>query len=429
MSSIKSTAPRKISFESLGLQKSLVEALNSMAIRRPSQIQIACIPQILKGRDCIGGARTGSGKTLAFAAPILQKLSEDPYGVFALVLTPTRELALQISEQFAALGASMNLRQAVVVGGLDMVNQALALQARPHVVVATPGRLADHIRSSGEEAIAGLRRIKFVVFDEADRLLTPGFADDLDECMGVITKSKKRQTLLFTATISPAVLQLKENSKNNIFLHEIATNSISVPDTLAQSYLFIPTQVREAYLVALLTLPANEKKSIIVFVNRAITAEVIKRILRAMEVRVTALHSKISQRERTDSLGRFRAEAARVLVATDVASRGLDIPVVQMVVNFDIPADPDDYIHRVGRTARAGRSGESVSFVTEHDISRIKAIESRVGKEMEKCEVVTENMVIRDTLQQTSAAKREALMDMERENSQSRSHKRKAGSS
>ncbi|KAJ8100118.1 P-loop containing nucleoside triphosphate hydrolase protein [Lipomyces tetrasporus] len=396
-----------------------------MAIRRPSQIQIACIPQILKGRDCIGGARTGSGKTIAFAAPILEKLAEDPFGVFALVLTPTRELALQISEQFAALGASMNLKQAVIVGGMDMVTQGLALQKRPHVVVATPGRLADHISSSGEEAIAGLRRVQVLVLDEADRLLTPGFAEDLEVCMGVMTKAKNRQTLLFSATVSQSVMQLKESSKNDIFIHEVGSNSISIPDTLGQTYLFIPKHVREAYLVSLLTLPLNERKSAIVFVNRATTAEVLKRVLRIMDVRVTSLHAQLSQRERMDSLGRFRAEAARVLVATDVASRGLDIPVVQMVINFDIPADPDDYIHRVGRTARAGRAGESISFVTEHDIVRIKAIEERVGKVMIKYEHVTESMVIRDSLQQTSNAKREALMDWERENSGSSRRKRK----
>ncbi|KAK9348660.1 P-loop containing nucleoside triphosphate hydrolase protein [Lipomyces starkeyi] len=411
----KSVPAKILSFEALGLSKSLAESLNSMAIRRPSQIQIACIPQILNGRDCIGGARTGSGKTIAFAAPILQKLSEDPFGVFAVVMTPTRELALQISEQFAALGASMNLKQAVIVGGMDMIAQALALQKRPHVVIATPGRLADHIRSSGEEAIAGLRRVKFLVMDEADRLLTPGFAEDLEECMNVMAKAKNRQTLLFSATITQSVMQLKESFRH-IFVHEVPSNSISIPATLDQTYLFIPTHVREAYLVSLLTLPINEKKSAIVFVNRATTAEVLKRIFRSMDVRVTSLHSQISQRERIDSLGRFRAEAARVLVATDVASRGLDIPVVQMVVNFDIPADPDDYIHRVGRTARAGRTGESIAFVTEHDINRIKAIEERVGKVMTKYELVTESMVIRDSLQQTSNAKREALMDLEREN-------------
>ncbi|KAK7205259.1 P-loop containing nucleoside triphosphate hydrolase protein [Myxozyma melibiosi] len=403
-------------FESLGLSKPLVEALGAMAIRRPSQIQISCIPEILKGHDCIGGARTGSGKTVAFAAPILQKFSEDPYGVFALILTPTRELALQISEQFSALGASMNLKQAVVVGGMDMVAQGIALQKRPHIVIATPGRLADHIQSSGEEAVAGLRRIKFLVLDEADRLLTPGFAPDLETCMGVTAKGRDRQTLLFTATITPSVLQLKDSSKHNVFLHEVETNSkISIPDTLTQSYILLPSHVRESYLVSLLSMPENEKKSAIVFVNRTTTADVLRRVLRAMEIRVTSLHSGISQRERIDSLNRFRAEAARVLVATDVAGRGLDIPQVQMVINFDIPADSDDYIHRVGRTARAGRTGESISFVSEHDVSRIQAIETRVGKQMDKYEGVRESDVIKNWLQPVSNARREALMDIEKE--------------
>ncbi|KAK9476489.1 P-loop containing nucleoside triphosphate hydrolase protein [Lipomyces japonicus] len=393
-----------------------------MAIRRPSQIQTTCIPQILKGKDCIGGARTGSGKTIAFAAPILQKLSEDPFGVFAVVLTPTRELALQISEQFAALGATMNLRQTVVVGGMDMISQALELQRRPHIVIATPGRLADHVRSSGEEAIAGLRLAKFLVLDEADRLLTPGFADDMTDCMGILPGAKKRQTLLFTATITDSVMRIKDGkSSSELFVHELSNKAISIPDSLSQRYLFIPSHVREAYLAALLELPTNEKKSAIVFVNRTSTAEVIRRMLRQMGLRVTALHSQLAQRERIDSLGRFRAEAARVLVATDVASRGLDIPVVQMVINFDIPADPDDYIHRVGRTARAGRTGESISLVTEHDVVRIQAIEKRVGQQMTTYDDVTENMVIRDYLQSTSNIRREVLMDIEREESSSSS--------
>ncbi|KAK9455332.1 P-loop containing nucleoside triphosphate hydrolase protein [Dipodascopsis uninucleata] len=422
-----SKGPQKVpSFDALGISKPLVEALNSMAIKQPSQIQVACIPEILKGKDCIGGARTGSGKTIAFAAPILQKLSEDPFGIFALVLTPTRELALQISEQFAALGTSMNLKQTVVVGGMDMMSQAIALQRSPHVVIATPGRLADHIKSSGNDTIRGLRHVKFLVLDEADRLLTPSFAEDLEECFGALSPASSRQTLLFTATLTDAVMQLRDNnSKDKIFVHEVSSKLISVPDTLDQKYLFIPTHVREAYLVKLLLLPINEKKSAIVFVNRAVTAEVLRLILRSMEIRVTSLHSKISQQERVDSLGRFRAEAARVLVATDVASRGLDIPTVQMVINFDIPGDPDDYIHRVGRTARAGRSGESISFVTERDVLRIQAIEERVGKKMTKYEHVTEAMVIRDTLQQTSNARREALMELEKEGSGLTSRKRK----
>ncbi|KAK9471993.1 DEAD-domain-containing protein [Dipodascopsis tothii] len=406
-------------FSDLGLSKWLVDALTSMAIRKPSNIQSACIPKILAGHDCIGGARTGSGKTIAFAAPILEKLSRDPYGICALILSPTRELSLQIAEQISALGTSMGIKHAIVVGGMDIISQALALQNRPHIVIATPGRLADLIRSS-PEIVEGFRRLHYLVLDEADRLLTPGFADDLDECTSILPPADKRQTLLFTATITPAVTQLKDrpdvSNRLPVFMHAgPSASSIAIPATLSQKYLFIPSHVREAYLYTILTISENEKKSAIVFVNRTRTAEVLRQTLRLMEVRVTALHSEIPQRERTDSLGRFRAEAARVLIATDVASRGLDIPTVELVINFDIPADPDDYIHRVGRTARARRQGESISIVTENDVERIQAIEERVGKKMEIYDAVTETKVIAESLQQVSNARREALMNMEKE--------------
>ncbi|KAK9446838.1 P-loop containing nucleoside triphosphate hydrolase protein [Limtongia smithiae] len=430
----RQTTPHQASFTSLGLSKSLVEALAAMAIRRPSKIQTACIPQILQGKDCIGGARTGSGKTMAFAAPILQKFSEDPYGVFALILTPTRELALQISEQFSALGSNMNIKIAVVVGGMDMVAQGLVLQQRPHIVIATPGRLADHIRSgAGAEAISGLQRVRFLVLDEADRLLTPGFGPDLEECMNVV-KSPRRQTLLFTATLTSAVMQLKEKSGDKVFAHEVlAASKIAVPDTLVQSYLLLPTQIKEAYLVALLAAPENLTKSAIVFVNRAKTAEILKQILliysKSMDegsILVTSLHAQLSQQERISSLARFRAGAARVLVATDVASRGLDIPIIELVIHYDIPADPDDYIHRAGRTARAGHSGESVAFVTEHDVERIQAIEARVCKEMDKYTKIDENTIIREFMHPVSSAKREAIMDLERDLNKQSGHASKA---
>ena len=169
-----------MSFEELGVSKWLSEALNSMKIHTPTSIQSACIPKILKGHDCIGGAKTGSGKTIAFAAPMLTQWSEDPSGIYGLVLTPTRELALQIAEQFAALGSSMNIKVSVIVGGEDIVKQALELQRRPHFVIATPGRLADHILNSGEDTVCGLRRVKYLILDEADRLLSNSFGGDLE---------------------------------------------------------------------------------------------------------------------------------------------------------------------------------------------------------------------------------------------------------
>ncbi|ANB12449.1 ATP-dependent RNA helicase DBP8 [Sugiyamaella lignohabitans] len=411
----------EMSFESLGVSKWLVEALNVMAIHSPSAIQSACIPAILDGRDCIGGAKTGSGKTIAFAAPMLTKWSLDPFGICGLILTPTRELAIQIAEQFAALGANMNVRTAVIVGGVDMVNQTLELQRRPHFVIATPGRLADHIKSSGPEAMNGLKRVQYLVLDEADRLLSSSFAEDLEECINILPPPEKRQTLLFTATITDAVRSLQDApvkpGKKRPFMHEVVTDdAVAIPASLSQSFLLVPSYVKEAYLFSILTHEDNKNKSAIVFVNRTKTAELLRRVLQSLEVRATSLHSQMPQSERINALGRFRAEAARVLVATDVAGRGLDIPVVEMVINFDIPADADDYVHRVGRTARAGRAGESISLVTERDVSRIENIEKRVGSKMDKYEKVTDTQVIETSLKKISTAKREAGMDMDKEN-------------
>jgi ATP-dependent RNA helicase DDX49/DBP8 len=206
----------KSTFADLNVSPWLVSSLANMAIKNPTRIQSAAIPEILSGRDCIGGSRTGSGKTVAFAVPILQQWSKDPFGIFGLVLTPTRELALQIFEQFKAIGAVQNLKVCLVTGGSDMRAQAIELAKRPHVVIATPGRLADHINSSGEESIAGLRRVKFVVLDEADRLLAAGkgsMLPDLGVCMEVLPESSKRQTCLFTATVTAEVRALQDSPR------------------------------------------------------------------------------------------------------------------------------------------------------------------------------------------------------------------------
>lgn len=410
-----------MSFKKLGVLKWLDESLAAVQIHTPTSIQEACIPLILKGHDCIGGAKTGSGKTIAFGAPMLTKWSEDPTGIFGVILTPTRELALQIAEQFAALGATMNIKVSVIVGGEDIVKQALELQTRPHFVIATPGRLADHILNSGEDTICGLRRVKFLVLDEADRLLSNSFSSDLQRCFQVLPKSEERQTLLFTATVTDAVRALKDKpvaeGKLPVFIHEVETvDKVAIPSTLTTEYLFVPSYVKESYLYGILTLPENLEKTAIIFVNRTHTAELLRRTLRALDLRVASLHSEMPQTERTNSLHRFKAKAARILIATDVASRGLDIPIVELVINFDIPSDPDDFIHRVGRTARAGKKGDAISIISEKDITRIQAIEDRINKKMDKYEAITDDKVIKDILSAVSSAQREAKMDMEREN-------------
>ncbi|OAA38096.1 ATP-dependent RNA helicase DBP8 [Metarhizium rileyi] len=412
------------SFSSLNVRPWLVQSLSNMAIQRPTGIQKGCIPEILNGRDCIGGSRTGSGKTVAFAVPMLQKWAEDPSAIFGLVLTPTRELALQIYEQFKAISSPQSLKAILVTGGSDMRPQAIAMAQRPHVVIATPGRLADHIRTSGEDTICGLQRVRFVVLDEADRLLHatgPGsMLPDVEECLSALPPAAERQTLLFTATITPEVRALKnmpqKPGKQPVFVCEVDTQMLAIPTTLHQTHVQIPITHKEHYLHVFLLTEANKDKTAIIFCNRTSTADYLHHLLRLLDHRVTSLHSKLPQRQRTDNLARFRASAARILVATDVAARGLDIPEVSLIVNYDIPRDPDDYIHRVGRTARAGRKGESATFVGQRDVELVLAIENRVGRQMDAWEeegVNLETRVIRDALKVVSEKKREALLEVE----------------
>lgn len=414
----------KSTFADLGVHPWLVSSLSALAITRPTGIQKACIPEILKGRDCIGGSRTGSGKTVAFTVPMFQAWAEDPMGIFGVILTPTRELALQIFEQVKAISAPMSLKAILVTGGADMREQAIALGQRPHVAIATPGRLADHIASSGEDTICGLRRVRFVVLDEADRLLATGPGSqlpDVETCLSVLPPPQERQTLLFTATVTPEVRALKAMprslGKQELFISEVDTQTLAIPTTLDQRYITVPVTQREAFLHVLLQTEGNKEKSVIIFVNRTATATYLEHVLRLLLHRVTALHSGLKQSERTSNLARFRARAARILIATDVASRGLDIPVVDVVMNYDLPRDPDDYIHRLGRTARAGKEGQGISFVGQRDVELVRAMERRVGREMQEWSeegVSLEGRVVRGTtLKDVGQAKREALLRIE----------------
>ncbi|KAF8270969.1 DEAD-domain-containing protein [Lactarius quietus] len=419
-----------------------------MAIHNPTEIQRACIPPLLIGRDCIGNAKTGSGKTIAFALPILQKLSVDPYGIFALVLTPTRELAFQISEQFVVLGSPHNIRTAVIVGGMDMMAQAIELNNRPHVVVATPGRIVDHLRSSSAEW--DLSRVKFLVLDEADRLLSPSFAEDLAHLFGVLPKD--RQTALFTATWTPSIDTIADATprpgKQKPFIHKITSTYVIVEtvETLKQYYILVPSHVRESYLYHLLcdppepiihlrqSAPVPAKRSrttsrkkvsaktagsgeeflqpppTIIFCAKARTAAYLTALLQTLSIRSTALHSRLTQRERLTSLSLFRSSVIPVLVSTDVGARGLDIADVAMVVNWDLPNEPEEYTHRVGRTARAGRGGMAVSFVSETDESRVLKIEERIATQLVEMELPEEQVL--EMLNKVSTAKRQAYMEL-----------------
>jgi ATP-dependent RNA helicase DDX49/DBP8 len=395
-------AAPKTTFDKLGLDRWLIESLAKVGISTPTDIQSHCIPQILAGKDIIASAKTGSGKTASFALPILHALSQDPYGVFCLVLAPTRELAFQIAEQFRVLGSSINLKQSVVVGGMDMMAQSLELSQRPHVVVATPGRLVDLIQSSPD--IIHFKRIKYLVLDEADRLLTQTFHTDLSVIFDAMPK--QRQTLLFTATMTDEIVALQNTSKKP-FVY--TASKPEMPHTLLQHYIFIPSAVREAYLVHMLRTSLADKPMII-FTSKARTCEVVRLMLKTLGIRSTALHSSMPQPDRIAALAKFKSQVVPVLISTDVGSRGLDIPSVAVVLNYELPASAADYIHRVGRTARASRGGMSVSIVTERDVAILQHIEKQTGVTMTEYKV-SEDAVV-EIMNEVAEAKRGAALTL-----------------
>ncbi|KAJ7901769.1 P-loop containing nucleoside triphosphate hydrolase protein [Mycena olivaceomarginata] len=363
------------SFKSLGLIEPLLEALEQVNYTSPTEIQVEALPHALEGRDIIGVASTGSGKTAAFALPILQKLWENPKGLFACVLAPTRELAFQISQQFEALGSAMGVRSAVIVGGVETIAQSVALAKRPHVVVATPGRLLWHLENTKGFSLKG---IKFLVMDEADRLLDMDFGPVIDRILKLVPT--ERTTYLFSATMTSKVAKLQRASLSNPVRVEVSTKYQTV-STLLQYYLFMPLQDKDTYLVSLANSLAQN--SMIIFTRTVHDAGRICIILRTLGLPAVPLHGQLSQSQRLGALGKFKSGSRKVLVATDIASRGLDIPTVDVVINFDIPTHSKDYIHRVGRTARAGRAGKSITLVTQYDVELVQRIEQTIGKQME----------------------------------------------
>ncbi|XP_048651342.1 probable ATP-dependent RNA helicase DDX49 isoform X2 [Marmota marmota marmota] len=372
-------------FAELGLSSWLVEQCRQLGLKQPTPVQLGCIPAILEGRDCLGCAKTGSGKTAAFVLPILQKLSEDPYGIFCLVLTPTRELAYQIAEQFRVLGKPLGLKDCIIVGGMDMVTQALELSRKPHVVIATPGRLADHLRSSNTFHI---KKIRFLVMDEADRLLEQGCTDftvDLETILAAVPA--RRQTLLFSATLTDTLKELQGLATNQPFFWE-AQAPVRTVEQLDQRYLLVPEKVKDAYLVHLIQTFQDEHEdwSIIIFTNTCKTCQILCMMLRKFSFPTVALHSMMKQKERFAALAKFKSSIYRILIATDVASRGLDIPTVQVVINHNTPGLPKIYIHRVGRTARAEKQLEELSV----EEAKVLQILTQVNVVRRECEIKLE---------------------------------------
>ncbi|PVH98700.1 putative ATP-dependent RNA helicase [Periconia macrospinosa] len=381
----------KKTFADLGVREELCEACANLKFTHPTPIQEQSIPLALEGRDIIGLAETGSGKTAAFVLPILQALMEKPQPLFGLVLAPTRELAFQISQQVEALGSIINAKCATLVGGMDMVTQAIALSKRPHIVVATPGRLLDHLENTKGFS---LRHLKYLVMDEADRLLDLDFGPILDKILKVLPR-EGRHTYLFSATMSTKVENLQRAALHNPLRVSISTSSHQVVSTLLQRYIFLPHKHKDLYLIHLLNDAIGHPT--IIFTRTVNETQRIAILLRTLGFGAIPLHGQLSQSARLGALSKFKSKSRDIMVCTDVAARGLDIPSVDLVINLDLPADSKTYVHRVGRTARAGKSGKAISFVTQYDVELWLRVETALGRKIEE-EVIPkdEAMVLMD---------------------------------
>jgi ATP-dependent RNA helicase RhlE len=362
-------------FSTLGLAEPLLRALDRARFLQPTPIQASAIPHLLAGRDLLGAAQTGTGKTAAFALPMLQHLSDvtmrpGRFGTRAIILAPTRELALQIEEQFHRLAGDQRFRVVAILGGVSRVLQVQRMCAGADIVVGTPGRVCD-LMSTGE---LRLNQVGHFIVDEADRMLDLGFIRDIRRIVAALPA--QRQSALFSATMPAEVAQLAETLLRNPVRVDVAR---SAPGALPieQHVHFVEPAGKQALLNRLLTDPALSR--VVVFTRTKRGANKVADSLDAHGIRVSALHGNKSQPARQKALEQFRCGRARVLVATDIAARGIDVTGISHVINFDLPAQPEDYVHRIGRTARAGASGVAISFCDGAEHARLHAIERLTG--------------------------------------------------
>jgi ATP-dependent RNA helicase RhlE len=366
-------------FKELNLIEPILKAVEFEKYENPTPIQEQAIPPILEGRDLLGCAQTGTGKTAAFAMPIIQILSGEPINkkktrnIRALILTPTRELAVQIMESFAAYGRYTALKHCVVFGGVAQRPQTDQLQAGVDILIATPGRLLDLVNQN----YIDLQHIKCFVLDEADRMLDMGFGQDVRKVIKLIPKN--RQTLLFSATMPGEIEKLANNLLSNPVKVSVTPVSSTV-DTIEQSVYFVDKKDKRSLLVHLLKDKTIE--SALVFTRTKHGADRVAKTLVKAGIKTQAIHGDKSQGARQSALNSFKEKKIRVLVATDIAARGIDIDKLSHVFNFDLPDSPETYVHRIGRTGRAGLEGVSVTFCDEEEKKYLKGVEKLIGKKL-----------------------------------------------
>jgi ATP-dependent RNA helicase RhlE len=379
-SAVANTTPA-IRFEDLGLSPEILRALNDQGYVHPTPIQAKAIPVVLQGGDVMGAAQTGTGKTAGFSLPIIQRLlpsantsmSPARHPVRAVILTPTRELADQVADNVKAYSRHTPLRSAVVFGGVDMAPQTAELRAGVEILIATPGRLLDHV----QQKVLNLSQTQILVLDEADRMLDMGFLPDLQRIINLLPK--QRQNLMFSATFSPEIKKLAASFLNQPVLIEVARSNATA-DKVTQT-IYKASEEDKRDMVAQI-INERELKQVLVFSNTKIGASRLARQLEQQGIKAVAIHGDKTQGERMAALDAFKKGTVDVLVATDVAARGLDIAELPCVINYDLPYNAEDYVHRIGRTGRAGASGDAISLYSDKESRQLADIEKLIKRKL-----------------------------------------------
>lgn len=353
-------------FKSLGLAPSMLTVLERLKFTTPTPIQEQAIPVAVKGNDVVGIAQTGTGKTLAFSLPMIQQIAKTKQK--GLVILPTRELAIQVDEAIQTIGRSFGIRTAVIIGGSSMYHQKMALVRNPHVIIGTPGRIIDHLKQKSLD----LKTIGVLVLDEADRMLDMGFAPQIKEVLQHVPK--ERQTLLFSATMPPEIMHIASKYMKAPVRIEVARQG-SVATQVEQEMFIVGRNQKDRLLDKLLD---EYKGTVLIFSRTKYGAKKICKAIRHMGHTAAEIHSNLSLSQRRRSLAGFKSGDFRMLVATDIAARGIDVTNIELVINYDLPENAEDYVHRVGRTGRAGKAGKAISFITPDQKHKVRLIERLV---------------------------------------------------
>lgn len=395
-----------MTFENLDLIEPILRALQEEGYSSPTPIQEQSIPILLQGKDLLGCAQTGTGKTAAFSIPILQKLYKTDHrkGIKALILTPTRELAIQIGESFEAYGKYTGLKHAVIFGGVGQKPQTDALHNGVQILIATPGRLLDLI----SQGFVNLKSLDFFVLDEADRMLDMGFIHDIKRILKLLPA--RRQTLFFSATMPPEIETLANSMLTRPEKVEVTPVSSTV-DTISQYVYFVEKKEKKDLLIQLLKDPSIE--SVLVFTRTKYGADKLARALTKTGTRAEAIHGNKSQNARQRALTDFKNHSLRVLIATDIAARGIDVDQLSHVINYELPNVPETYVHRIGRTGRAGHEGMAFSFCESEEIPYLKDIQKLIGKTIP---VVKDHPFVTDEGTKAQEVKQEELKAKAKEN-------------